>query len=249
MKYKDFAPDLWSQIDSAIDESLKNDAPPVAAFDADGTLWDTDLGENFFKFQIRHQLLPGLPKDPWTHYREQKMKDGNPRPAYLWLAQINSGLQISQVRAWAEQAVNEYKPLPIFDPQRKLIDKLHSKGVHVYVVTASIKWAVEPGARRLGIPQERVLGVETMIQNGLVTDQAFGHMTYREGKSEALLAATQGHSPFLCSGNTPGDLFLLRAATHIQLAVGGTQPGHELYSTEEKFRTQAKEQGWLIHRF
>lgn len=249
MKYKDFAPDLWSRIDSAIEESLKNDSHPVAAFDADGTLWDTDLGENFFKFQIRNQLLPGLPQDPWAHYRQQKMKDGNPRPAYLWLAQINAGLQISQVRDWANQAVREYNPLPIFDSQKRLIDKLHEKGVHVYVVTASIKWAVEPGAHELGIPRDRVLGVETLIQNGVITDEATGHMTYREGKTEALLAATRGHAPFLCSGNTPGDLFLLRAATRIHLAVGGAKPGHELYSTEEKFRTQAKEQGWLIHQF
>ena len=47
MKYKTFSPELWQLIDRTLDEVLKSNPSPVAAFDADGTLWDTDLGENF----------------------------------------------------------------------------------------------------------------------------------------------------------------------------------------------------------
>src|SRR3954467_5588788 len=83
----------------------------VAAFDADGTLWNTDLGEALFNYQIKNKLVP-LPPSPWEHYHE--MKDGiSKRAAYLWLAQINKGLPIQTVRHWASEAVNALHPVPV----------------------------------------------------------------------------------------------------------------------------------------
>ena len=116
-------------------------------------------------------------------------------------------------------------------------------------MTASVRWAVEPGALRLGLRHEDVIGVETAVRNGTVTDRAAGHMTYREGKFEALLLKTQGQRPFLSSGNTMGDFQLLQSATKVALAVGAAPEGHELFATEEKLRSEAKAHGWLSHRF
>ena len=45
------------------------------------------------------------------------------------------------------------QPLPIFEEQVRVIEKLRSLQVDIYIVTASIKWAVEPGARRPELPQ------------------------------------------------------------------------------------------------
>ena len=220
----------------------------MAAFDADGTLWDTDLGENFFKYEIEQKLLSDLPADPWRHYRDWK-ENGDPRPAYLWLAQVNKGHSLAEIRAWAEKAVKTIEPLPIFDDQKKLIELLKAAGVQIYIVTASVRWAVEPGALRLGLDADSVIGVETAIENGLLTDQAFGHMTYREGKSEALLLKTKGQRPFLSVGNTMGDLHLLKSASRIALAVGAAPRGHELFPTEEALRQEARSHGWLFHQF
>lgn len=248
MKYKSYPDDYWRLIEQSLTEEKKQHRQPVAAFDADGTLWDSDLGESFFKYQIRENLLSGLPADPWRHYRDWK-ESGDPRPAYLWLAQINRGRPLDEVRAWAENSVKSMEPLPIFEEQAKLIRFLKENGVKVWIVTASVRWAVEPGARRLGLTFDDVIGVETAVENGVVTDQAAGHMTYREGKAEALLLRTGGQKPFLCSGNTTGDTHLLRAASRIALAVGAARPGDELFPTEEKLREEARAGGWLIHRF
>src|SRR5437588_7513896 len=84
----------------------------VAAFDADGTLWDADLGEALFHYQIKHKLVP-LPADAWNHYEEMKEKVSR-RAAYLWLAQINKGVPIATVNEWARTAVAEMGPIPIF---------------------------------------------------------------------------------------------------------------------------------------
>lgn len=89
--------------------------------------------------------------------------------------------------------------------------------MEVYVVTASIKWAVEPGALFLGIPADNVIGVNTKVHNGVITDQIDGVVTWHEGKVDGLLKKTN-KAPFFAAGNTIGDLALLELATHIRLA-------------------------------
>jgi HAD superfamily phosphoserine phosphatase-like hydrolase len=248
MKYKNFPVEFWDLLSKALEEERKINPNPVAAFDADGTLWDTDLGESFFKWQIANSNLPDLPKDPWRHYRDWKESD-DPRPAYLWLAQINKGQTLKQVQAWAESAVKAVEPLPVFEEQKKIIKWLLEQKVEIYVVTASVKWAVEPGALRLGLNYDNVLGIQTQIKDGIVTDHQEGVITYREGKAEAIRKATGGRSPFFASGNTMGDFALLESATQLRLAVGAAPEGHELFATEEKLRTEAKFLKWFIHKF
>ena len=138
MNYKSFPSEYWSQIEKTIDELKQKKLPLYAAFDADGTLWDTDLGENFFQYQIDQKLVP-LPADPWAYYNDTKVINKDPRGAYAWLAQINNGVKLVQVREWAHAAFESIQPRPIFSEQQKLISLLHSRGVEVFIVTASIK--------------------------------------------------------------------------------------------------------------
>src|SRR5690606_26732338 len=122
---------------------------PIAAFDADGTLWDTDMGENFFQYQIDHNCIE-LPEDPWKHY--DNLKEKSHPEAYLWLAQVLEGQPIEKVRKWAKESLKTYQNgVPIFSWKRDLISFLQSHKVDVYIVTASITWAVEPAAELLGI--------------------------------------------------------------------------------------------------
>ena len=148
MKYpQPFPPSKLQKILEDLEKHRPKDRA-VAAFDADGTLWDTDLGELLFGYQVDNQLVP-LPEDPWGHYNWMKEHVSHPA-AYLWLAQINKGVPLAKVREWAEAGVAA-KPLPIFDEQMRILEKLKALEVEIYIVTASITWAVEPGARRLGL--------------------------------------------------------------------------------------------------
>ncbi|MCX7977528.1 MAG: haloacid dehalogenase-like hydrolase [Bdellovibrionaceae bacterium] len=243
MHFKDFSKQIWDLI-----ETLINSCPPqerIAAVDADGTLWNTDLGENFFNWIIHEKKVP-LPKDPWEHYRKLKSKD--PCTAYLWLAQILADVELTKVQQWANCAVEQYPP-PIFPAMQRLVTLLHNSGFKVYVVTASVKWAVEPGANILGIPQDHVLGFATVIKNERVTGIQSGHSTYREGKAKALLEATGGIRPLLAFGNTPGDLFLLESAKAFAMAVSSAPSGSELFKSEMELQKIARERGWITHRF
>lgn len=219
----------------------------VAAFDADGTLWDTDLGEMLFGYQCDKRLVP-LPDDPWGHYNYLKEHKSHVE-AYLWLAQINKGIPIAQVRKWAEEAVTAHLPIPIFESQQAVLKKLRELDVEVYIVTASIKWAVEPGARLLGMDDDQVIGIETHVVDGVVTDKQKGVITYREGKAEALLARTGGVRPYFSSGNTEGDKWLLESALDLRLVMSAAPMNSENWPTESTMIKMAMDKKWYYHRF
>lgn len=248
VNYKPYPAEFWTQIEKTMAELKKADQPLIAAFDADGTLWDTDLGENFFHYQIDQKQVP-LPPNPFEHYLEMKKINNDPRAAYVWLAQINQGKAIEQVRQWAHEAFASIKPYPVFSEQQRLIDLLKKNGVKIYIVTASIKWAVEPGAKALGLDASNVIGVETEIKNGVVTDIPVLPITYRSGKVQALLTQTKKIYPFLASGNSMGDFELLDSATHLRLAVSAASRDDRLFKTEQELAVAAQEKNWMYHRF
>ncbi len=248
MNYKPYPDHYWSQIKQTIADLKQKNIPLYAAFDADGTVWDTDLGENFFNYQIDQKCVD-LPANPWQHYQDMKKINDDPRPAYLWLAQINASKPIESVRAWSQEAFNSIQPVPIFSEQKKLINYFLENEVKVYIVTASIRWAVEPGARALGLTDQNVIGIETKITNGIVTTEAIYPATYKEGKVEALLKHTGGVRPFFASGNSTGDTELLKSATHLQLAVSAASRDDKLFQSENELMKIAEANHWMRHRF
>ena len=209
-----FSPDLLKSLQEQILKQKESQPGPYyAAFDADGTLWDSDLGEQFFQYQIDHCGLESLKDvDPWEHYESTKIP--NPIGAYLWLAQINKGQSLDQVRAWAKEAVDK-SGARCFESQKKLIKWLQDNDIEVFIVTASVQWAVEPAAQLMGVPFENVLGIKTKVVDGIVTEDQDGPITWRQGKADALLEKTNGVKPIFCSGNTLGDISL------IDVSVGG----------------------------
>lgn len=243
----EFTPAFWKELSARIEQVAKETkGPKIAAFDADGTLWDADAGETFFDWQI-HNCGLELPKDPWAHYLE--LKNPDPRVGYAWLAQINSGQSLTQVREWAKACFSEHRNWPVFESQRKLIEFLRSLDFEIFVVTASIKWAVEPVAGLLDIDYDHVLGITTKVENGIVGTEVVHPITWRDGKAEGLLARTSGVRPILASGNTYGDIALLNSATHFQLAVATQDSPCGLYDEECKLTEEAERRGWLRHKF
>lgn len=250
MNYRNFSSEIWKTIYETTEKVLQQNKGQkvLAAFDADGTLWDTDHGENFFQYQIDHRLVD-LPQDPWRYYREYKQANNDPRPAFLWLAQVCQGRSLAQIQKWAEESFLQQDQNLIFGEQKKLIQYFLSQGIEVAIVTASVAWAVEPGARWLGVPIQNVIGVRTTVENGIVTDIANGPVTYREGKVAGLKQAFPNAHCFFAAGNTTGDLELLAHASDLRLAVTATIPGNRVHESELELQKYAYNHGWMRHSF
>ncbi len=249
METNPFDKTLLNKLQSHTEKIIeKTPGPHYAAFDADGTLWNEDLGEQFFQYQIDHCQLPTLKnKNPWDYYLTTKKK--NPVKAYLWLAKINTGQSLSKIKTWARQACGK-KEIQVFESQKKWITWLKEKNIEVFIVTASVQWAVEPMAHKMGISPKNVLGIKTREDSeGLVTDKQEGPVTWREGKAKALLNHTHGIPPVFCCGNTYGDIALLEISTGDKLCIQTQTKKNSLYEEEEKLRLYAEKKDWNIHHF
>jgi len=242
-----FSDSLWTQIKSGVEAGIRGPAPHYAVFDADGTLWPLDAGETFFKYQIAHSNLKNLPSDPWAHY--WKMKDEDAAGSCLWLAQINKGIPVRQVRAWADECFKDTQQFPIHQSMHELVQWLLSLKIQVYIVTASIKWAVEPVARRLGLTNDHVIGIEVAEKNGVLTDVGILPLSYGEGKPEVFLNFTKNVKPILAAGNTLSDSFLVEIASHVNLAISSHLPGDHTHTSEMKMNELALHKKWLTHKF
>ena len=244
-----FTPQLLENLTAQITKAKEvHPGPHYAAFDADGTLWNSDLGEQFFQYQIDNCNLDTLKNvDPWEYYESTKAVD--PVKAYLWLAQINKGQPLEQVRAWAKSCIDT-KGARVFESQKKLIKWLQSQDIEVFIVTASIQWAVEPAGMLAGIPFENVMGIQTRIdEKGWVTDEQHGPITWREGKAKALLERTKGGRPIFCSGNTYGDIALIETSVGAKLCTQTQIEKNGLFEEENRLFQHATKQNWPIHHF
>lgn len=257
LSVNEFTDELWRRLDQHLHENLqacqKRGESPVAVFDADGTLWDEDAGEAFFRWQIENCGFE-LPADPWKHYFDWKARD--PLGAYGWLAQISAGQSVAQVREWATACARSHAPWPVFASQKLLLKKLQAWGVEVYVVTASVKWAVEPFALEyFGIPYERVIGIECELDpRDVLRAQVKLPITWRDGKAQALRAKIGHRQPILSCGNTYGDIALIETAyaSGVRLMIQ-TRPDSEAESglgrEEAKLRAHGRALNWWLHSF
>ncbi len=248
MQYHPYPQKVWDKVDEIIALAQAKDLPKIAAFDADGTIWDTDLSDHFFTYQVEQKLLKNLPADPWAHFNHLLQID--PAQGLVWLAQVNAGLPIDTIRAWTQAFFDQIQPkLPIFHDQAKLIKKLLENDFEVYIITGSVSWVVEPAAAHFGIPRENVLGMRTEIVDGIISNKPSYPLTWQKGKPENLLAKTKNQPPLIAAGNTMGDFELLQTATHLQIVISSHKPHEYLYQTEQTLKQHAEKAGWLTHSF
>jgi phosphoserine phosphatase len=242
---KPFSDSLWSEIKSRVEKIKKTEDPPyIATFDADGTLWDIDVGELFFEYQIKHCGL-SLPPNPMAHY--EKMRVEKPFEALVWLSQINKGVPLKKLQGWASECYELKKAeIPVLQSMKVLIDFLHKNDFQTYIVTASVKWSVEPFAALFEIPPENVIGTTTVVKNGTVTDE-IDLITYQDKKVEGIRIHI-GKQPHLSAGNAFSDRFLIEYASHIPLAIQSNPTG-TLHISELQTKELALKNGWLSHCF
>jgi phosphoserine phosphatase len=132
---------LPTEIEALIDEG------PVA-LDADGTLWEGDVGD---------ELVRDLGR--FAEYEALLKKDAI--AGYTWAVSILEGLAVDEVRARCERLFERQRVFDFVRPFLALVPD-------VYIVSASPVWAVEAGARALSVPLDRVIAVDAPVKNGII---------------------------------------------------------------------------------
>lgn len=211
----------------------------LAAFDADGTLWNRDVGEAFLRHAGEAGFLLKWKKGGavWDEY-ERRLATGDLAFAFELCVTAFEGLFDAEVAQLAREFVDPQWSAHVFPEMRELVRSLHKAEAEVWVVSASPCWCVVPGAALLGVPQNRVIAARPALgANGVVGSALAAPLPAFENKVTQLLAAAR-RGPHLAAGNSEYDFALLESARALALLVNPP--------AGEAWRTRKNGASWLV---
>ena len=233
---------LLEKIKQSLRSVINQTHNPTAAFDADGTLWPSDVGKDFFQFQVQQKLLSySNPQQVFDDIKQNKSK----KNALHWLAIAQAGHYLTDIK---QQAIDFLKQHPVkpFLFQQHLIEWLIKHKVSVFVVSSSLKWVLDEAVPKMyPIQCQNIIGVETKISRGKITDQLIQPAPIQEDKPLAFHHWAGDSLPIFVSGNTLSDQALLERASHVRLVVTSATRGKRNYDSEQALLTIAKQKQWF----
>jgi phosphoserine phosphatase len=195
---------LPAPVVQALDRVVRDHPGEPVVFDADGTLWRGDVGEDFLRFAVHHRHVHGS----YDAYEQLLAKD--PARAYGYCVEVMRGVEEAVIAKLCDDFFRERFTGRLFSFVRPLLKKLEDAGHPTWVCSASPWWNVVPGALALGIPKERVIGVTCPVENGVLTGVVDPPVPAGPGKVKWL--ERRGVKPALAVGNGDLDLDMLAFA-------------------------------------
>jgi phosphoserine phosphatase len=173
-------------------------------FDADGTLWRGDVGEDFFRWGAHRGLVHGRYETYEAHLER------SPARAYAYCVEVLFGVEEPTLQAACDSFFAERYLGRVFPFVRPFLAELSRRGLVPWVCSASPRWTVLPGARALGIPPERVIGVTCDVLEGALVGPV--HEPVPCGPGKVAWLKQKGVHPALAVGNGDLDLDMLALA-------------------------------------
>lgn len=193
-------------VTALIDTIARAHAGQSVVFDADGTLWRGDAGEDFLRYAIHRGIFEA------SYDRYEKLLGESHARAYAYCVEVMRDLTQTELEQacttfFAERIVGR-----IFPFVRPLLARLKEAGCPVWICSASPRWVVVPGAVALGIPVNQVIGVTCSIRDGKLTGEVELPVPVGPGKVTWLERAKL--QPALGVGNGDFDVDMLAFSRH-----------------------------------
>lgn len=221
---------LPSPVARLIETVLLEHRGQSVVFDADGTLWRGDVGEDF----LRHAIHTGLLAASYQTY-ERLLGQSAPR-AYAYAVEVLREQPEAPLAQACAAFFSERFAGRIFGFVRPLLARLNQAGCPVWICSASPRWSVVPGALALGIPESQVIGVSCPVIEGRLTGEVEQPVPVGPGKVTWL--ERRQLTPALAVGNGDFDLDMLAFARHA-LVVSPPDSRNQLVA-------EASVRGWPI---
>lgn len=226
-------------------EALKAVVPLLATpgagravcFDADGTLWRGDIGEELLRYLVAEDRLPAHLGERDLYQRYEKIHDADPPAAYAFAVQAMAGLEESTLVSWCRDFYQRRFAGRLFPFTRPLLAAFSGAGYQPWLVSASPRWIVEAGARALGVAN--VIAVDCEVHAGRLTPQI--KQPVPAGVGKATLIQQRGLEPSFAAGNGELDLPMLELAATRLVVAPFDDPGNSLVRA-------ALSRGWPIQR-
>ena len=228
---------LLGHLDEAIKQSQALGRPGAFAFDADGTLWSGDAGEDFLFALLERKLvlteaMEALEREARSCGIDSTGLSATELARKLFDAYTAGAYpeeHICRVTAWACAGYTEASarnmahgflvdaklPARILPETAEIMRFAAARGVSVYVVSASPEHVVAAGIRLAGLPCTRVFAATPQYALGRMIPRTNEPIPYGPGKRtilQAELAQTGGGELLAAFGDNVFDLPMLEVA-------------------------------------
>jgi phosphoserine phosphatase len=205
----------------------------VLATDADGTLWDGDVGLALFEAVLAEDAIRdaareglaeearsfGLDDQGSTHALATRLfafynDDKYPLDrAFAMMAWVFAGYTLAEMDAFAKRVLTAQRYDDRIRPNmRAMVEGARALGLEVWVVSASCVAAVNAGVASLGITHERVVAMTPKTIGNVIASGIEGPVVYGAGKVKALNAACGKARILAAFGDSGWDAEMLREA-------------------------------------
>ncbi|HNU69126.1 MAG TPA: HAD-IB family phosphatase [Myxococcota bacterium] len=211
----------------------------LACFDADGTLWNEDIGVPFFRWLIAGNLLPhrDCTRDIWQEYEDRVAE--NRAQGYAWAVQSMVGIPESDIVRWSIQmaaAWPNYRPA-----MADLARGLAESGFDVWIVSATNQWTVRAAAPKMNFDPDNVIAMASAPEGGIMTETMVEPLICNAGKVTAIQQKF-GRLPDVSFGDSMGDFEML-CASRVPVVIGRNDKPNRAILAEAVTR------GWPVHMF
>lgn len=225
-----------------IDREAKESSASSGAIasDGDGTLWSGDIGEDFFAALLeQRRLLPAVHDALLREAREQGLDASGDSIAVAhrihaaYLAGTFPEERVCEIMTWAtagspraEMDRFAQDVIRAIDLEKRLhrealavIEHARSKGIDVYLVSASPRPIVLAAAEIIGIPFTNVVAATERIDaNGIVLCEVDRPIPYGDGKVTRLREKLGARPLYAAMGDNAFDVALL-SASRVPIAI------------------------------
>ena len=193
-------------------------------FDADGTIWRGDVGEDLLRFLVAEDRLPAHKGERDLYQRYETIHDVDPPAAYAFAVEAMAGLEETTLIGWCREFFSRRFAGRLFPFSRPLLEAFTAAGYVPWLVSASPRWIVEAGALALGVAN--VIAVDAELDAGRLTRRVRQPVPAGIGKVELL--KQRGLTPAFAAGNGNLDLPLLEFAPVRLVVAPWDDPGNNL---------------------
>lgn len=241
---KGFDEDVNKRINIFLEETQNYPGRKIAVFDGDGTV----LGQtpHYLADECLYMFAKEHPERETELIDEMKTQSNVSLPYVQNRVHFMSGDSLDFWRREGTRIFKKYYSDKIFEPMKNLIDILQKNDFEVWVVTASPEAMYQQFlGEALNIPITHVVGVKSVINGGIITDEIIPPVPQDHGKMEAIESFVQDR-PLLVGGNSRGDKEMIEYSSKLKMIVNPDE--HIAPDQTESIADYAKENGWLIVR-
>lgn len=217
----------------ALLESSADGTPAALTFDADGTLWSGDVGEDCFLRALREGVLrePALPalekaasaanvsKQGGANAIARRLWDSYEGGAYDERAMCEvmtwcwAGWTLEELNSWARETFEQTDLRARTQRETlRLVEWARERGFRACVISASPRQFVEPGAELLGFASADVTASTARVNGELVLPELLEPIPYGAGKVRAGRALLGAKTWLAAFGDSAFDADMLREA-------------------------------------